>query len=316
MPYYLAIDAGGTKTDYALADDSRILARVRAGTIKRIRVDASTAEANLDFALRELSDASRTGLLSVTRTCVGAAGSSLPMVSSWIRENLGRRVGGEIVLVEDIEIALNAAFPGTPGVLLLAGTGSNAAGRSQEGKFITAGGWGPILGDQGSGYSIGLQALRNLCVALDQGRQSVLLKKVLALWELDSLPGLIECAHAIPTPDFATLTRLIVESANEGDDVAVETLKQAAADLAQLGASLIRKMTRFSQTNLEQEIKVAFAGSVLGLEAVRTQTMSLLRVMHPQVTFLSSTPDPIEGALWRAKQPTTIDGECERNNEA
>ncbi|MGA7156247.1 MAG: ATPase, partial [Acidobacteriaceae bacterium] len=57
MPYFLALDIGGTKTDYLLADETRELARVRTGTIKRMRTDASTAAANLDQALTELTAA-------------------------------------------------------------------------------------------------------------------------------------------------------------------------------------------------------------------------------------------------------------------
>ena len=57
MAYFLALDIGGTKTDYLLADETRELARVRTGTIKRMRIDASTAIANLDQALSELTAA-------------------------------------------------------------------------------------------------------------------------------------------------------------------------------------------------------------------------------------------------------------------
>ena len=73
MSFFLALDAGGTKTDYVLADETRELARVRTGTIKRMRTDAETAAQNLDSALRQLTALSGVPMHSITRTCVGTA---------------------------------------------------------------------------------------------------------------------------------------------------------------------------------------------------------------------------------------------------
>ena len=78
------------------------------------------------------------------------------------------RVAGELLLLGDVEIALDAAFPGQPGILILAGTGSNVAGRSRSGKITTVGGWGPVLSDQGSGQRIGSETLRAIFLAIDE----------------------------------------------------------------------------------------------------------------------------------------------------
>src|ERR1700722_2247578 len=144
MSLFLAVDAGGTKTDYVLADETSELARVRTGSIKRLRVDAATACHNLQSGLSELSRQTGISMASITRTCVGTAGETVPLVTDWLREAIGARVGGGLLILGDVEIALDAAFPGQPGVLVLAGTGSNVVGRSLEGKLISAGGWGPV----------------------------------------------------------------------------------------------------------------------------------------------------------------------------
>ncbi|WP_433964976.1 BadF/BadG/BcrA/BcrD ATPase family protein [Tunturiibacter gelidiferens] len=161
MAFYLGLDVGGTKTEYVLADDARELARVRGGTIKRMRTDANTATQNLDRALAELAALTGVSMKSITRSCVGAAGITVALVTDWIREAFAERVGGSLILVGDVEIALDAAFFGGPGVLVMAGTGSNVAGRTVGGDLTTAGGWGPALADQGSGSRIGHQALRD-----------------------------------------------------------------------------------------------------------------------------------------------------------
>lgn len=80
MQYFLGVDAGGTKTEFVLGDESRELARVRAGTIKRMKADAATAEENLQTALRELHMATGIALQSITRCCIGTAGESVPLV--------------------------------------------------------------------------------------------------------------------------------------------------------------------------------------------------------------------------------------------
>ena len=168
MPFYLAIDAGGTKTDYLLADETRELARVRSATIKRLRVDADTAARTLDEALAQLSALGGISLRDITRTCIGTAGESVPLVADWLRESFAARVSGDLLLLGDVEIALDAAFPGQPGILVLAGTGSNVAGRAPSGTITTAGGWGPALADQGSGHRIGSEALRATFLAIDE----------------------------------------------------------------------------------------------------------------------------------------------------
>src|SRR5580704_17460876 len=138
MPYYLAIDAGGTKTDYLLADETRELARVRSATIKRLRVDADTATRTLDDALAQLAALGGISFRNITRTCIGTAGESVPLVADWLRNAFAARVSGDLLLLGDVEIALDAAFPGQPGILVLAGTGSNVAGRAPSGTITTA----------------------------------------------------------------------------------------------------------------------------------------------------------------------------------
>ena len=98
--------------------------------------------------------------------------------------------------MEDVEIALDAAFPGRAGVLVMAGTGSNVVGRTRAGELISAGGWGPALADQGSGHLIGLESLRAIFLAKDEERETLLLPAVLDFWQLSSLDHLVEYANA------------------------------------------------------------------------------------------------------------------------
>jgi glucosamine kinase len=305
MQVFLGVDAGGTKTEFVLGDAERELARVRTGTIKRMKADAATAEANLLDGLRQLEAASGVPPKSIARCCIGTAGESVPLVTDWLREAFARQVGGELLIVGDVEIALDSAFFGARGVLVLAGTGSNVAGRAGGGQIIRAGGWGPALADQGSGHFIGLEALRRGFLAIDQQRTTRILDDAREHWKLGSLAELIEYANANPAPEYSRLAPLIVSAAAEGDEVAREVLQQGGRDLAMLAGLVIERIralegaagTSFTVPSL------AVAGSILEkVDAVRNAMADALREHYPNLVVLDRAADPPAGALWRARQ--------------
>jgi glucosamine kinase len=298
---FLAVDAGGTKTDYVLAEETNVLARVRTGSIKRLRVDAATACQNLESGLSELSRETGISMADITRTCVGTAGETVPLVTDWLRESFGAHVGGALLILGDVEIALDAAFPGEAGVLVLAGTGSNVVGRTPEGSLVSAGGWGPVLSDQGSGHMIGVDALRAVFLAKDEGRHTRLLQAVMDFWQLASLEHLVEYANASPTPDFSTLTGTVLQCAELEDEVALAVLRGQGEQLGYLVRLVIRRLRRVS---VEEDWmpRIAFAGSILeNVPPIREALMEAVRSEFPAAQAPDKTVDPIDGALWRAR---------------
>lgn len=298
---FLAVDAGGTKTDYVLAEETNVLARVRTGSIKRLRVDAATACQNLESGLSELSRETGISMADITRTCVGTAGETVPLVTDWLRESFGAHVGGALLILGDVEIALDAAFPGEAGVLVLAGTGSNVVGRTPEGSLVSAGGWGPVLSDQGSGHMIGVDALRAVFLAKDEGRHTRLLQAVMDFWQLASLEHLVEYANASPTPDFSTLTGTVLQCAELEDEVALAVLRGQGEQLGYLVRLVIRRLRRVS---VEEDWmpRIAFAGSILeNVPPIREALMDAVRSEFPAAQAPDKTVDPIDGALWRAR---------------
>ncbi len=301
MSLFLAIDSGGTKTDYVLADETRELARVRTGTIKRMRTDAQTASQNLDAALAELT--ARTGITmqQVTRTCVGTAGESVSLVTEWLRESIGARVGGALLILGDVEIALDAAFPGQSGVLVMAGTGSNVVGRSKTGKLVPAGGWGPALADQGSGYRIGLESLRAIFLARDEGRPTRLWDAVLDFWQLASIGELVGFANAIPPPDFSKLTEVVLQCADDGDEIASTVLRQQGEELGYLVRLVMRRL-RAGAAEQEWTPPIAYTGSILeNVPPVRQALIAAVQNEFPRASAPGHAIDPLAGALWRAR---------------
>lgn len=314
MPLFLAIDAGGTKTQCLLADDTRVLACASTGTVKLMRVSEREATARLQTMLTEVAAASGVSLGKVARTCFGLAGVSSPAVQTWARRSVATVVGGELLLCGDEEIALDAAFRGGPGILIIAGTGSNAVGRSAEGMLFGAGGWGPALGDEGSGYWIGLESIRAALRAQDRlgidGASTCLLREIERHWGLNSVAELVALANERPGPDFASLAPVVARCAEEGDSLAAGVLERAGEELADLVALVFHKMTASALPSGHvgsvpadlSEVGVAFTGSVLShIAPVRVAMGARLAVSVPCARIQASPVDSLDGALWRAR---------------
>jgi glucosamine kinase len=310
MKYYLGVDAGGTKTEFLLGDETNELARVQSGTIKRMKASEEETRSNLAGALNELSGITGIPMRSISRCCIGTAGETVPLVVDWLREAFGQMVGGELVLLGDVEIALDASFFGKRGMLVLSGTGSNVAGRAASGKIVTAGGWGPAVSDQGSGHFIGLEGLRRGFLAIDQRRHSSLLDSVQAYWGLGSVGKLIEFANANPAPDFSRLAPLVVRLSEQGDAIAREVLESAGADLAYLVSLVIENVRsvegqpeEFAENRSRFQVpNIAVAGSILKHVALVREAMTTsLQRQHPGVAVLAEPSDPCAGALWNAR---------------
>jgi glucosamine kinase len=323
MSLYLAIDAGGTKTNCLLADDRHILARASTGTVKLMRISEEEATLRLQSMIDEAANIAGISLDDVTRTCFGLAGITSPQARAWARQTIAATVGGELLLAGDEEIALDAAFAGGPGILVIAGTGSNVIGRDAAGRLFGAGGWGPVLGDEGSGYWIGLEAIRAALREQDRiGRTaaaSSLLPEIEARWQLSSEAELVAFANQRsgirrPAPDFADLAPVVAACAQRGDALAGRVLERAGEELAEQIAVVYRKRMASAPTPptptpangaaLEDEaVDIAFTGSVLAqIGPVRKAMLARLAVLIPASRVHPAPVDPLEGALWRARK--------------
>ncbi len=300
MAFYLGLDAGGTRTKAALADDTAILARATAGSIKTIRVSPQKAEQNLRTLLDAVTAGSGVSLGSLTATCVGIAGSTVSTVNGWVWNTLGPLISGELEVCGDTEIALDAAFPGGAGVLVIAGTGSNILGRTRSGALLHVGGWGPVLGDEGSGYWIGHQGLRASLRARDRGEPMRLLNAIAAHWGTENLDRIIELAHASFPPDFADLAPIVAQVGHAGDPLAQAILRNAGRELAGDAALALAKVAAADPGAPE---RCAFTGSVLeNITLVRQTFLGELGRLRPAAELRFEAVDPVQGALWRARQ--------------
>jgi glucosamine kinase len=305
----LGIDGGGTHTRAEIvALDSvsgggdgsgRVLAHAESGSIKRLRVGAQAAEENLRKLLSAVY--AQAGVKSVSAASCGVASASMPGIPEWITAVFRDFRVERSEVVGDEVIALDAAFQGGPGILQIAGTGSNTIGRAPDGSRETAGGWSSRLGDEGSGYWIGLHAIRRALHAYDHEEPTQILKKVGEIWGTPSLDDLVNRGDSTPGPDFAALGPAISELAEAGDAVAAGVLEQAAVDLTQFVLLVRAKLKR--KQGIAGEVPVAWTGGVIEkMRLVREAFFAGLHAAAPEMPVREEAVVPLEGALWRAKK--------------
>jgi len=295
MGIFVAIDGGGTKTECWVADDSRVLGRAVCGSVKTMNVGEAVATERLQSLVREAVKAAGVDLSAVSGTCFGLAGSSSAGVKAWAETALRAVVGGVVEVCGDEEIALDAAFGAGAGVFVICGTGANVVGRCEDGTLVTAGGWGPVLGDEGSGQWIGLEAVRAALKALDRGVETMLLREVMAFWKLKNVSELVAVGNQQPRPEFAELAETVAKCAEQGDEIALEVLLRAGAELAAQVRLVVEKMKAKGSVVK----RVAFAGSILRLIAPVRKAMEAGLV---GIALDAKATEPLEGALFRARR--------------
>lgn len=297
MGLFLAIDAGGTKTRCLLADETKVLGRATTGTIKLMRVGETEATARLRNLMEEVAREAGVPLSEVTRTCMGIGGFSIDAVREWAVRVLSETVGGDVELLGDEEIALDGAFQGGPGILVVAGTGSIVNGRGVDGTMYRAGGWGPAGSDEGSGYWIGAEAVRAGFWARDRDVKTTLLDEIGAFWGAKSLGEIVGMAN--DCRDFSVLSPTVVQCAERGDELAIAVLERGGEELAELVALVAVKMR---ESGAMDEVRVAYIGSILEhVSFVRESMIAALKQSTPEAKVMDGAVDALAGALWRAR---------------
>jgi N-acetylglucosamine kinase-like BadF-type ATPase len=299
MSAVLGIDGGGTRTRASIVDGERVLAFAENGSIKRLRVGAEIAEEHLRALLKDVF--AQAGLHGVKAASAGVASATMPGVTEWITAVFDDFGVEQSEVVGDEVIALDAAFKGGPGILQIAGTGSNCIGRAPDGGRESAGGWSSRLGDEGSGYWIGLHAVRRALRAVDREEPTRVLDVVGDLWGTKTIEELVNLGDSSPGPDFAALAPAISQLAEEGDAVSIGVLGQAATDLVESVLLVRAKLRR--KHGLAAEVPVAWIGSVIGkARLVRQQFFAGLHRAAPEMPIGETEVAGIEGAVWRAQQ--------------
>jgi N-acetylglucosamine kinase-like BadF-type ATPase len=196
------------------------------------------------FAAAGLRPGEATG--QIAAAAIGAAGAAREDDRAAVEAILRRTVAaGRYAVTNDGAIALRAALPSGPGVLLISGTGSIGYGRAIDGREVRAGGWGYLLDDAGSAWAVGLAGLRAVLHAHDgRGRTTALRQALLSAWNLDAPEAIIGRVYQQPPPReaIAALAPLVLATAQTGDAVAAGIIETAGWALGEIAAATIDQL--------------------------------------------------------------------------
>lgn len=244
MIHVLGLDAGGTKTVCLLANEAgEVVASARAGGANLQAAGELAVEKVLHEVMEEAIGDRR---ITPAAICLGIAGVDRPDDHAVIR-GIMRRIGraSRVLVVNDALVALEAGAPGEPGVVVISGTGSIAYGRNANREAARAGGWGYVLGDEGSGYWIGRAALRAVLRESDRrGPATALSPLLLAHFGVARAQGLIhEVYHnSLQPAAIGVLATCVQQAFGQGDSVAIGILRSAADELEGSALSVARRL--------------------------------------------------------------------------
>jgi N-acetylglucosamine kinase-like BadF-type ATPase len=244
MTFVLGIDAGGTKTVCQLADEQgEVLAEARRGGANL----QASGELEVEKVLHQvMEEAIGDHDVRPAAICLGIAGVDRPD-DARVVDAIMKRIGykARILVVNDALVALEAGAPGQPGVVVIAGTGSIAYGRNLQNEAARAGGWGYMLGDEGSGYWIGRAALRAVLREADRrGPATLLTKLLLNYYGVARAQDVIHHVYqgALRPAAIASLAQCVQAAFSDGDPVALGILRGAANELESAALSVARRL--------------------------------------------------------------------------
>jgi N-acetylglucosamine kinase-like BadF-type ATPase len=288
----LGIDAGGTFTRCNIANTSgRILSAGIAGPSNVNFISPSSARRSFEKALTEA-----TCTISGKIAMAVVAGPHLPDKVSALVSHYSK--AKTVLLIDEFTAALAAGLcrTGGWGVVVLAGTGSFCKGRTADGKEAYSGGWGPLVGDDGSSYDIARNALRAVARAYDERSEKTLLTDImLSHLKIQRVPDLKRRLYRPPFKrhKLAALSQFVSQAASRGDRVAKEILRNAGVRLADLAAPVA--VALFED---KAPFPIVLSGGVLqGEPLVASATKEKLQELRPNAEVIVSPLEPIAGTI-------------------
>ena len=301
MKHYIGVDGGGSKTAALVIDETqKPLGRGLAGASNHLRVGIETATRNIERAVNIALVEAGIAIRNIDYAYCGIAGADHPAHHQRVVDSL--RIffpGGNFIVDTDARIALTGAVGFGSGIVVISGTGSVAFGRNSAGDEARAGGWGPTIGDEGSGYAIARDGLSAIVRAHDgRGRKTKMTEMLCYDYDMCSPEDLPRFVYATTThaDDIARYGKLVIQAALQGDEVANEILERAGRELGECVMAVTRRL------NLtEVEFPIAYVGGAFNAGDLLLGPMrSVLGRDAPGASLIQPSKTPVEGAAMMA----------------
>lgn len=287
MVFFAGVDGGGTKT--------RLRCVTREGKVVREEVFDSFNYNSIGEASFRALLSKMTAVLCQTGDCkgllIGCAGISNREMMRILHEEM-EKAAIPLAVRTDGAIALEGALDGAPGIALIAGTGSICLGKARDGHEERSGGWGHLIGDEGSGYALGRDALIAVTKEMDGYGPATMLTQLVADKEkLTDRSALISYAYGGDKSRIAALSVLTQEAAEKGDDVALAILTANARALCATAFSVADKLEL-------QEADLALLGGLFEHDTLfRRELIRLTKELRPKMRCMEPLHDALYGAV-------------------
>jgi len=298
---FLGVDGGASKTAALVTDENGTpLGRGLAGGSNHLRIGIEQATRNIERAVNIALVQAGIAIRQVAYAYCGIAGSDHPAHRQQVVDSLSIFFPrGNFTVDNDARIALTGAIGFGPGVVVIAGTGSVAFGRNPNGEEARAGGWGPTIGDEGSGYQIARHGLSAIVRAHDGRGQQTKMTELLCyeydMCDPDELPRFVY-ATTTHADDIARYGRLVIEAAEAGDPVAMAILDEAGHELGYTVLAVARRLGLTSG-----EVPVAYVGGAFHAgEMLLAPMCNAIAASAPHATVAPPRRTPVEGAAMMA----------------
>jgi N-acetylglucosamine kinase len=296
--HVLGIDAGGTKTVCLLADERGVILSEGRGPGANLHVAGELGVEKVLHGVMEMAMGEQA--ITPTAICLGIAGVDRDDEAKTVGAIM-RRIGqkSRVLVVNDALIALVAGARDAPGVVIIAGTGSIVYGRNAGGEAARAGGWGHIIGDEGSGYWIGREALAAVMRAADgRGPQTQLTRNILTRFDVADISRLPRIVYdrELPRVSVAALGPIVQHVAANGDAVATRILERAAEELVLAASSVAARLEMRGDA-----FTFYLAGGVFPVVPWLADELSRRLVeVAPRCDVQILNEEPAVGAVWLA----------------
>ena len=303
--FVVGLDGGGTKTEAVLVDPSGTLLSTKTGGPSNFQIlGVEKAAAVILDLVQECATAAGCEPKDITAVVAGLTGagreSDKSRMLAGLRDEMKKRglAFDRLIVESDARIALEGAFRGKAGIILIGGTGSIAFGKAHDGTIFRVGGWGRILGDEGSGYAIGREGLNAVTKQLDGRIRSTILTKLLAQkFKLETQEQIISAVYKEQF-DVASVAPLVIQAATEHDIECERILNKATFELTEHVRALLLKIEGAARGRARQKIPLAFIGGLLSSDTVlRRIVKHKITFSLPQISVVEPQSSPARGAV-------------------